>query len=342
MSRRPLIAQIVAAIIAGLGLVAATSAHAWGTRGHEWITGLAIERLPPALPGFLRTPQAAEDMAVISREPDRWRASGQAHDAERDPGHYIHVDDAGLVLGVTPFAALPPTREAFDTGLRVQGADQYQAGYLPYAINDGWQQLVRDFALWRVERVGARTAKSPADRAWFTADLKRREALTIRDLGVWSHYVGDAANPMHVSTHYVGWGAGPNPKGYSNAKDLHWRFEAIFVKANLDRAQVAPLLKPYRDCACAIGARTTAYLDASRAQVIALYDLEAADGFGKAVTPQSRAFVLARLAAGSDELRDMIMDAWMASATAEAAPGVKVADVEAGKLVVTRALFGDE
>lgn len=338
MSRRPLLSIV----ITGLGLACATSAGAWGTRGHEWITGLAIERLPPELPGFLRTPQAAQDMAVISREPDRWRSAGAAHDAERDPGHYIHVDDAGLVLGATPFASLPATREAFDTDLRAQGLDQYQAGYLPYAIYDGWQQLVRDFALWRVERVGAKTAKSPADRAWFVQDLKRREALTIRDLGVWSHYVGDAANPMHVSTHYTGWGNGPNPKGYSNAKDLHWRFEATFVKASLDRAQVSPLLKPYRVCGCAIEARTTAYLEASRAQVLALYDLEAADGFGKAPTPQSRAFVLARLAAGSDELRDMIIDAWTASATAEAATGVKVADVEAGKLIVTRAQFGDE
>lgn len=337
MSRRPLLSILVA----GLGLAWASSAGAWGTRGHEWITGLAIERLPPALPGFLRTPQAVEDLAVISREPDRWRSSGQTHDADRDPGHYVHADDAGLVMGVMPYSALPGTREAFDTALRAKGSDQYQSGYLPYVIIDGWQQLVRDFAMWRVERIGAKTAKSPADRAWFVQDLKRREQLTLRDLGVWSHYVGDASNPMHASTHIAVWGQGA-PADYSNDGTLHWRFEGSFVKANLQRDQVKPDLKPYRDCGCAIAARTAAYLETSRKLIVPLYDLDAKGGFAQAPTAESRAFVLARLAAGSDELRDMITDAWTASATAEAATGVKVADVEAGKLIVTRAQFGDE
>ena len=131
-----------------------------------------MERLPTEVPAFLRTPAAAEDIAVLAREPDRWRASGSEHDAERDPGHYVHLDDQGLVLGALPLSALPASREAFDTALRARGwATQYQAGYLPYAIVDGWQQLVKDFAYWRADQVGARTAKlTPADRAWFAAD----------------------------------------------------------------------------------------------------------------------------------------------------------------------------
>src|SRR4051812_29642499 len=42
----------LSAALAGLALLAATSAQAWGTRGHEWISGLAVERLPPELPAF--------------------------------------------------------------------------------------------------------------------------------------------------------------------------------------------------------------------------------------------------------------------------------------------------
>jgi hypothetical protein len=336
-------APLAALLAAALPLLATTPAQAWGTRGHEWISGLAMERLPSEIPGFLRTPAAAEDVAVLAREPDRWRNAGTEHDAERDPAHYVHVDDEGLVLGALPLSALPETREAFDTALRAKGATQYQAGDLPYAIADGWQQLVKDFAYWRADRVGARTAPSAADRAWFAADGRRREALTIRDLGVWSHYVGDASNPMHVSTHYMGWGEGPNPRAYSNDKGLHWRFEALFLRANLTRDQVAPSLKPYRDCACAIQARTLAYLTASRAQVIPLYDLEAQGAFADRVTPASRAFVLTRLAAGSNELRDMIVDAWRASAGANVSiPVLKVADIESGKVKLTRKMFGDE
>jgi hypothetical protein len=143
--------------------------------------------------------------------------------------------------------------------------------------------------------------------------------------------VGDASNPMHVSTHYMGWGDAPNPKAYSTDKGLHWRFEALFLRANLTRDAVK--LIPYRDCACAIEARTAAYLAASRGRVTELYDLEAQGGFADKVTPASRAFVLARLGAGADELRDMIVDAWRASAAAAVStPGIKVADIEAGKV----------
>ena len=36
--------------------------------------------------------------------------------------------------------------------LRAAGTDEYRAGYLPYAIIDGWQQLVMDFAYWRADQ----------------------------------------------------------------------------------------------------------------------------------------------------------------------------------------------
>lgn len=332
----------LSAAVAGLALLAATSAQAWGTRGHEWISGLAAERLPPELPAFVRSPAAAAEIAVLSREPDRWRGSGLTHDSERDTGHYIHADDDGLVMGAMPYSALPRTRELFDTALRAKGSNQYQAGHLPYEIIDGWQQLVRDFAMWRAERVAARNAKTPSDRAWFVEDVKRRERLTVRDLGIWSHYVGDASNPMHASTHIAVWGPDPAGKGYSNDGSLHWRFEGTFVKASLTRAEVLPGLKPYRDCACGIEARTGAYLEASRRLIVPLYDLDAKGGFGKSPTPESRAFVLDRLAAGSNELRDMIVDAWNASDAVLIAPGIKVTDVESGKAILTRAMFGDE
>ncbi len=341
-TQSPRLATLAGFGLAALALVAAGPAQAWGTRGHEWISGLAMERLPAEVPAFLRTKAVAEDVAVLAREPDRWRQAGAEHDGERDPAHYIHVDDQGLVLGALPAAALPDSREAFDTALRAKGTTQYQAGYLPYAILDGWQQLVKDFAYWRADRVAARTAVSPADRAWFAADLARRERLVIRDLGVWSHYVGDASNPMHGSTHYGGWGEGPNPRGYTR-DGVHWPFEALFLRANLTRDQVLPGLMPYRDCGCAIQARTTAYLAAGRAQVVPLYDLEREGGFTDKPSPASRAFALARLAAGSNELRDMIVDAWRASAGASlASPLIKVADIESGKVVLTRKMFGDE
>ena len=132
--------------MAVLALALATGAGregwAWGATGHEWISGIAIETLPDSLPGFVRTTEAAAEIAVMGRELDRSKGSGRTHDAERDPGHWILLADDppadfGAVMGVLPLAELPPTRREYDTLLRAKGFDQYQAGYLPYAIVDG-------------------------------------------------------------------------------------------------------------------------------------------------------------------------------------------------------------
>jgi hypothetical protein len=333
--------RVAACLIAAAVAVLPASAGAWGVTGHAWISGLAMRALPAELPAFLRTPAAFGQVELLSSEPDRWRMSGEPHDAERDPAHYVHIDDQGLVLGAMPVAALPPTREAFDTALRAKGATQYAAGYLPYAIVDGWQQLVTDLAYWRIDRVGGRKAATAADRAWFRADMALRQQLTIRDLGVWSHYVGDASNPMHVSVHYNSWGPGPNPQGYSTDDGLHWTFEAIFVKANLARGEAGAAVPPYRDCACTIVVQTGAYLEASRAEAPRLYQLEKQGAFARP-TAESRRFVAGRIGAGAAMVRDMTVAAWRASATAGVGfSQVKVSDIESGKTAPTRALLGD-
>ncbi len=77
------------------------------------------------------------------------------------------------------------------------GSDEYKAGYFPYSIIDGWQQLVKDFAYWRANAAGEKFARNDAQRAWFVRDRQTREQLTIRDLGYWSHFVGDASQPLH-------------------------------------------------------------------------------------------------------------------------------------------------
>jgi hypothetical protein len=46
----------------------------------------------------------------------------------------------------------------------------------------------------------------PEERAWFEADRRLREKLTLRDIGICSHYVGDATQPLHATVHFNGWG----------------------------------------------------------------------------------------------------------------------------------------
>jgi hypothetical protein len=321
-------------------LLAPGAAFGWGATGHEFASGVAAEILPEEIPAFVRQPAVIAEIAVLGRELDRSKGTGDPHDRERDPGHFVNLDDSQRVVGVLTLDMLPPTREAYDTILRTRNFTQYSAGYLPYSIVDGWQQLAKDFAYWRAASVGARTAVDPSERAWFDTDRQRRETLVIRDLGVWSHYVGDASQPMHVSMHFDGWGPFDNPRGFSTKRGLHARFEGAFVKSNVTRDAVKAATVPYRACTCSIWDRMRSLLLASQAQVVPLYELDQKGAFVDG-NPAGIAFATARLADSASVLRDMIVDAWRASEDMTVGyPVIPLRDIESGKHILTRDDFG--
>ena len=330
------------AAIAIVVLVLPAQAFAWGSTGHRFIGEIAIQALPDEVPAFLRTAEVARQVGELAREPDRWRSSGDVHDKERDPGHFVNVRDDLSINGGPKLAELPPTRLDYDTALRAVGTTQYKVGYLPYSIIDGFQQLKTDFAYWRADSAGEKLAKTSATRDWFEHDRLLREALVIRDLGVWAHFVGDASQPMHASVHYDGWGDFPNPEGFSTQRGIHLHFEGAYVRANVNEADITAALPPYRDCGCAIEARTAQYLEATLAQVVPFYRLEKAQAFASA-TLEGKTFAIARLAAGAAELRDMVIDAWHQSAGAKVGyPSVLVSDVESGKVDALGPLQGED
>jgi hypothetical protein len=313
-----------------LGTALPSAAFAWGAAGHRMLGELAAKNLPDEIPEFLRTPDAVTAIGELSRELDRSRGAGQPHDSERDPGHFVDAFDDLTIFGGPSLTALPPTRQDYDTALRAVGATQYKAGYLPYAIVDGWLQLRLDFAYWRADIAGEKFAKTDEERAWFAADRTLRELITLRDLGVWAHYVEDASQPLHVSVHYDVWGDFPNPEGFNTKRGLHAKFESAFVSANVAESEIVPLMAPYRDCACTIEMRTSQYLIATQAFVVPLFRLDKAHAFD-ASDPDGKAFVIARLAAGASELRDMVIDAWQASGEAKLGfEKLSVKDIEAG------------
>jgi hypothetical protein len=328
--------------LAALVAAAPAPALAWGGAGHRMIGELGVRSLPEEMPAFLRTPEAIAAIGEFAREPDRSRGSGQIHDAERDPGHFVDAGDDLTIFGGPSLKALPPTRQDYDTALRAAGATQYKAGYLPYSIVDGWQQLRTDLAMWRIDVAGEKNAKTEEARAWFAADRALREQLTIRDFGIWAHFVGDASQPLHVSIHYDVWGDAPNPEGFNQAKGLHSRFESKFVSANVAESEVEPLMAPLRDCACAIEARTADYLVASQSFVLPLFTLDKAHGF-EGNNADGKAFVLARLAAGAAELRDMAVAAWRDSENIKLGyPAKPVKDYVSGTLDPLGMMRGEE
>ncbi|MDQ8029116.1 MAG: S1/P1 Nuclease [Brevundimonas sp.] len=337
---------LAAAAVCALAAVAVPAVvQAWGNTGHRLIGIAAMRALPEEMPAFLRTPGAAADVGELSREPDRWKGAGQPHDRERDTAHFVDLDDNGFVFNAQgpSVDALPRLKSEYDAALIAAGLDVDDAGYLPYAIWDAYQNLVRDFAYWRVLNAQEARETDPTKRAWYRVDRERREALILRDMGVLGHYIGDGSQPHHTTIHYNGWDRNtPNPEGFTTSRQTHSMFEGAFTArvARLDLVEAgmsAPKLDGFD-----LRARVPAYLRETLSQVTPFYRLEKAGGFAEG-NPRGAEFTVARLSAGASELRDFFILAWRDSADDNIGwPAVKVAEVEAGTVDPWLAMHGED
>ncbi len=338
--KRMLLAAVAIIAVAG----SAAQVSAWGSSGHRMIGVAAVRALPDSLPDFVRNLNAQAEVGELSREPDRWKGAGQPHDRERDTAHFVDMTDDARVMTAAGMSIddLPRLKSEFDAQLQAAGIKVDDAGYLPYAIMDAWQQLGRDFAYWRVLSAAEARETDPAKRAWYREDRLRREALTLRDLGILSHYVGDGSQPLHTSIHFNGWGDFPNPEGFTNSRQTHGVFEGAFVQrtARLDAVEAA-MPAPQLD-GFDLRKNTVAYLKTTLATTVPFYRLEKAGGFGDS-DPRGVQFATERLAAGAAQLRDLTILAWQSSATASIGwPAVKVADVEAGNIDIWVSMYGQD
>ena len=317
----------------------ASAALAWGSSGHRLVTLTALQALPPELPGFLRDPVTASDAAEWAREPDRWREAGEAHDVLRDSFHFAYADDAGRLGGVLAFSELPGNRTAYEAELRKAGVDPDTVGSLPYAIMDGWQQLTKDLAYWRADRAGLRFDRNPQHLAWLEADRRRRETQITEDIGLLSHYVGDATQPMHLSVHHDGWGAGPNPDGYTTAR-VHIASEGAYVAATVTPAAVRAALPDAHPLTRAVAPETLAWLEVQSTAFRTWYRMEK-DGAFKPGDPRGAGYTAQRLGLAAGMLRDIVAAAWTSSATGHVNyPVVNVRDLESGRSDAYAVLHG--
>jgi hypothetical protein len=370
-------AALSVAVLTTAAIFGAGHAYGWGHSGHVFIGEAAIMNMVRDVPEFWHDDSSAFDVGELAAEADISKSAGDAatpnsdvHDLERDPGHFIDLDDSGYdipaagypqvdALKLSNLLAPGQGRRDFDTLLRnntpagfASQPTQY-VGYLPYNIVDQWEQIRKDFAYLRAFKAAiANPATAAADRDYFKKELVIRRRLLVRDVGYWAHFVGDASQPMHVSIHFNGWGTYPNPQGYTTSP-IHAPFEGVFVKNNIKRDDVSAAMAPYKSCEdvtgvskCAgIEPRVRAYLQQTLNAVIPLYELTKSLGNGnpwttKTPTPAQKAFVVARLAAGANELRDEIVDAWHSSDTIGVGyPLIKVSDIESGAVVWTASAF---
>jgi hypothetical protein len=297
------------AALAFLGVCTfAPPAAAWGTRGHLIVSGAAARELAGRVPAFMTTAQASSEIRYLGPEEDRLKGSGLSWDADDDPGHYLDLRDDGTIAGVVALDALPDSREAYDTALHAANTDQYRQGFLPYEILDGWEQLRDDFAHWRADSGNA--AARAID-----------QQLVLRDAGVWSHFVGDGSQPLHVTVHFNGWGRYPNPHGFTQSRETHAYFETSFVNRFASQQQVSALsaAAPFLPMPAALLPQSAVmheverYLLSTAKTVPQLYAIQKAGGFQNG-SPQAVRFVDDRLAAGVAEVRNLVVWAWQDSA----------------------------
>ncbi|HEX3466241.1 MAG TPA: hypothetical protein VHS78_19490 [Candidatus Elarobacter sp.] len=336
--RSPLV--LLCAALAALPL----PASAWGAQGHRIISGAAIRTLPESVPAFLRSAAAHDEVVLLGPEADRIKGSGDPLDDDENPGHYVDVLDDMTIGGVVKLSALPKDRSEYDRALRGArpASDEYAQGYLPYQIADGWQRIVRDLAYWRVDVAGQTKAATAEERAFFAYDRGVREALTLRDVGYWTHFVADGSQPLHVSVHFNGWNGKQygNANNYSESRSIHSRFETALVRAVANEDLVAARVPAPATSNDPLLAQVGAYLATTASSVPAVYRIEAAGGIDGR-SPAATALVLDRLAAGAAETRNLIVEAWQASAASSVGyPPVRVRDIESGAVAPTRANVG--
>src|SRR5512142_1999394 len=86
----------------------APRAQAWDYEGHRLVNQLALASLPTNFPAFVRAPAAAERIAFLAGEPDRWRNVAREELPLSNctgPEHYIDVEqlaDYGLEAQMLP------------------------------------------------------------------------------------------------------------------------------------------------------------------------------------------------------------------------------------------------
>jgi hypothetical protein len=326
----------LSAIAAFVLAVVPLPAFAWGTTGHHLVNRVAMEWLPTYLPGFVRTPEATAAVVSFGTEMDRLKGAGDSWDRDLDPGHYVDVGDDGLIAGAIHLDALPETMDSYDKMLRTADTSPYRIGYLPYTIADGWEQLRKDFAYWQAFNYLATHAATPKARAAFANERALREDLTLHDIGVWAHFVGDGSQPLHVTVHY-------------NDGGMHEPFEGAFVRDHVTAEGVSQLMgpneqRPPRELVSQSELMKTigTYLVATNSQVPKLYAIAKTGGF-KEATPEAIAFATARVADGARELRDLIMLAYDNSAYESVGyPEIALADILSGKVQALPQNFGGD
>jgi hypothetical protein len=253
------------------------------------------------MPSFMRL--AAERLAYLGPEPDRWRERSEfSLKNSQEPDHYLNME---LVADVPD---LPQGRYDYYRLLYAKRVAAKKNGdeFLPETV--GTQPYIT-IEIYDRLKVAFREYRRMKQQNLPTEAVEQNAVLYAGWLG---HYVADGSNPLHTTISYDGW-VGPNPNGYTTQKGIHAEFEGRFVTRTLDQMEIASLVQdpvrqkdPWHDY--------LQYLRDSNHLVEMVYQLEKAGELKDTGTAESRQFLRQRLAAGAQMLLNLWYTAWEESA----------------------------
>lgn len=315
--------SLLALVLAG----GAWSARAWDYEGHRIINRLALASLPAEFPSFVRDPAAAERIAFLAGEPDRWRnENALSLHHENGLNHYLDLEQLGWA-GLDP-AAVSPLRYEFAVefaAARAAHAGKFPfidpkrntdhsrewPGFLPWEMAEDFERLRSAFSYLRAFEEGGGTP----------TEIANAQANIVAFMGVMGHYVGDGAQPLHDTVNHNGW-VGANPHGYTTDPRFHAWIDGGFIAAagiTFDRlaAQARPArllrttLKPGEGDA--MFTQAMEYVRAQNRRVEPLYELEKAGKLRADGSPGSfdgREFIDEQLLRGGEMLGSLWLTAW--------------------------------
>jgi hypothetical protein len=183
-------------------------------------------------------------------------------------------------------------------------------GFLPYAIAENYGRLVSAFRSLRVmEAMPPAADASERAKAAYANDVERARRVIAVQIGILSHFVGDAAQPLHTTKYYNGW-TGENPHGYTESRKFHAYIDGganSLHKIDLAAVEAKPI--PKRDIGPEVWPAIIAHIKRSFDKFIPLYELQKSGTLNK---DEGKEFLLERLRDGSGMLRDLIVAAWHA------------------------------
>ena len=223
-------ARLRITVVIILVVVVIQPAFSWWDNGHILINRTAALKVPKSMPGFMRA--AAERIAYLGPEPDRWRLTSEySLKNSQEPDHYINLEQ------VADIPELPQGRYDFYRLLYAKrvAAKEHGDDFLPEKV--GTQPYITMEIYGRL-KVAFREYRRLKEQKLPTEGVEQNAVLYAGWLG---HYVGDGANPMHTSISHDGW-VGPNPNDYTTQKGIHAEFEGRFPTRVLDQIEIASLV----------------------------------------------------------------------------------------------------